>query len=233
MDFSIILCLVALLFLVVIFLRKDVVSILKGKKIAVLGARATGKTTLLNYISFGILLERYKQTIIPEEINLRLSKLSDELDIHLKKTTDVGGGKDDYPEWKKLFIDSNLVLYLVRADKLFQQDEKTKERVIEDAHQFYQWVKEIRSRKKNYYKLEKISKQFFIIGTHCDRDPNFLQLRDDNAGNYKEQFGNLEAVSEMIQALGGKRKVKVVLGSFENTDNADKLIKQIFRQVKK
>ena len=47
---------------------ENITYALKGKKIAVLGARAVGKTTLLTYMEKGILMERYKQTLDKQEI---------------------------------------------------------------------------------------------------------------------------------------------------------------------
>jgi GTPase SAR1 family protein len=40
----------------------------KGKKLAVLGARAVGKTSLLNFLRTGSVPSEYKQTVTPEKI---------------------------------------------------------------------------------------------------------------------------------------------------------------------
>lgn len=82
---------------------------LKGKKIAVLGTRRVGKTTLLKYMEKGILIERYNQTRDKNEIERTRIKL-DDLDILIKKTDDVSGGEKAYGVWEKLFKEADLVL---------------------------------------------------------------------------------------------------------------------------
>ncbi|MGL4503933.1 MAG: hypothetical protein ACRCU2_33030, partial [Planktothrix sp.] len=47
---------------------ENIVYSLKGKKIAVLGAKEVGKTTLFKYMEKGILIERYSQTASREDV---------------------------------------------------------------------------------------------------------------------------------------------------------------------
>ena len=76
------------------------VILLKGKKIAVLGARGSGKTTLLTFLSKGELTAESVQTIMPSSVSARRIALKD-LKLDLKETQDVPGGETHFDKWKK------------------------------------------------------------------------------------------------------------------------------------
>ena len=52
-------------------------------------------------------------------------------------------------------------------------------------------------------------------------------------GNYVDKFRTLPVVKKMTQLAGGGAKVKVALGSLATQNQAETLIKEIFRQVEK
>lgn len=198
---------------------ENITYALKGKKIAVLGARAVGKTTLLKYLEKGILIERYKQTLDKQEIERTRIKLG-ELDIRLNKTDDVSGDKAAYGAWKKLFEEADLVLYVIRTDMLLKHDSSTEKRAEDDLRQIQGWLKECDSKK-----------QFFIVGNHWDSDPDFKNLTPDQMGDYVDRFRLLPVVKKMTQLAGGAATVKVALGSLATERDSDILITAIFRQV--
>lgn len=200
---------------------ENITYALKGKKIAVLGARAVGKTTLLKYLEKGILIERYKQTLDKQEIDRTRIKLGD-LDIRLKKTDDVSGDKAAYGVWKNLFEEADLILYVVRTDMLLKHDSSTEKRAEDDLKQIQGWVKECNSKK-----------QFFIVGNHWDTDPDFKNLTSSQMGDYVDRFRVLPVVKKMTQLAGGAATVKVALGSLATEKDSDTLITTIFRQVEK
>jgi energy-coupling factor transporter ATP-binding protein EcfA2 len=200
---------------------ENITYTLRGKKIAVLGARAVGKTTLLKYMEKGILIEKYKQTLDKQEIERKRLKLGD-LDIWLKKTDDISGDKAAYGVWKKLFEEADLVLYVVRTDMLLKHDSDTEKRAEDDLRQVQSWIKECSSKK-----------QFFIVGNHWDSDPDFKDLTPDQMGNYVDRFRALPVVRRMTQLAGGAATVKVALGSLATEKDSDTLITTVFRQVEK
>jgi hypothetical protein len=199
---------------------EDIKFALDGKKIAVLGARAVGKTTLLTYLEKGILIEKYKQTLDRQEVERTRIKLS-ALDIRLKKTDDVSGDQSAYAAWKDLFDTSDLIFYIVRTDKLLKRDSTTEKRCEDDLKQIHGWIK------------SNSKQQIFIIGNHWDDDPEFKNLTDDIMGNYIDRFSALSVVKHMTQLAGGLHTVKVALGSLATQRDADNLITRIFHQVKK
>lgn len=61
---------------------------LKGKRLAVLGARAVGKTHLVRFLTSGSIPSEYKQTVAPEKASSRRFSLK-ELDLRIKDTLDI------------------------------------------------------------------------------------------------------------------------------------------------
>jgi hypothetical protein len=55
-----------------------------------------------------------------------------DLELRLKETLDLPGGKVAYPEWKRLHNEADVVLYLLRADKILAGDFEVEERVQAD-----------------------------------------------------------------------------------------------------
>lgn len=198
-----------------------IVIALEGKKLAVLGERRVGKTVLIKFLTTGTIPEKYEQTIAREKTVARRFKLKD-LSLSIKASNDVPGSKDDYAVWKSITDDADIVLYLLRIDKLMKGDRNTEERVERDIQQVVRW-------------LEKKPKKFplFIIGTHCDlTKPDLTKLPEDQIGDYQDQVRQMPFF-RYIELLGrkGEGEVKVVLGSLKCKSDTKKLVFQIFREV--
>jgi hypothetical protein len=200
---------------------ETIIYALKGKTIVVLGARSVGKTTLLKYMEKGIPGGEYKQTLGKQEIK-RTHITLNTLNIRLKKTNDVSGDKAAYGVWKKLFKEADLVLYVIRTDRLLEHDSDMERRAEDDLKQIHDWIKEYNSRK-----------QFFIVGNHWSSDSVFKNLTPDKIGDYEDRFRKLPVVKKMTQLAGGNTVVKFALGSLATEKDSDNLIEAIFRQVEK
>jgi len=197
----------------------DIIVALKGKKLAVLGAREVGKTHLINFLSTGSIPTEYRQTAGAVETPKRRFQLK-ELDLKLKETLDVAGDKGAYAEWKKLFDEADVVFYLLMADRLFVGDAKVEVRVRDDLKHIGEWL-EARSPRP----------RFFIIGTHCDLDDEFLALSADRIGSYRDKFQELPVVKELVARGGGHSQTKVILGSMKTIQDTEKLVYGLFLQV--
>ena len=197
----------------------DIVVAVKGKQFAVLGARGVGKTHLIKFLTSGSIPSEYKQTVAPEKASARRFKLKD-LDLKVKETLDVSGDKAAYAEWKDLHDKSDFVFYLLRADRLIAGDANVEGRVRDDLRHIGGWL-DARSPRPG----------FFIIGTHCDFDPEFAGLSPDKIGDYVDRFRKLPIVSELVARGGGAHEVKVVLGSMKTVQDTEALVYQIFMQV--
>lgn len=200
----------------------DVIVALKGKRLAVLGARGVGKTHLIKFLTSGSIPAEYKQTVAPEKAASRRFQLRD-LDLKVKDTLDVSGDKAAYAEWKELHDKADVVFYLLRADRLIAGDADVEGRVRDDLRHIEGWLKEREGRASR--------PRFFIIGTHCDFDSEFLGLSFDKIGDYIDKFRKLPIVSELVARGGGTQQAKVVLGSMKSVQDTEALVHQIFKQV--
>lgn len=197
----------------------SIVLALQGKRLAVLGARGVGKTHLIKFLTTGSIPTEYKQTVAPEKAPGRRFQLKD-LNLLVKDTLDVSGDKAAYAEWKQLHDQADFVFYLLRADLLILGDAKIEARVRDDIRHIGGWLEARQTRPR-----------FFIIGTHCDRDPEFKNLTESNIGDYVDKFRKLPIVSEIVTRSGGAEQTKVVLGSMKTIQDTEALIYQVFTQV--
>lgn len=198
----------------------------KGKKLAVLGARGVGKTHLIEFLTTGSLPTEYKQTLVSEETSSRRFSLKDrfslkELNLNVKATLDLSGSKDAYGEWRKLHDEADIVLYLLRADRLIASDREVEDRTRKDIQQISGWLDARSSRPPH----------FFIIGTHCDLDPKFQSTAPGKLGDYKDKFCQLPIVKELVDRAGGTQQAKIALGSMKTVEDTQLLVCQVFMQV--
>ena len=198
-----------------------IVTQLKGKKIAILGARGVGKTTLISFLTTGCIPESSKQTIRTEKAKGRRFSLRD-LDLKIKDTRDLPGGPDAYAEWKELFDEADVVFYLLRIDKLVESDAEAENRVRRDMKQIEMWLKDQSS----------LPRLFFIIGTYGDlANPDLTTLPENEQGNYQDEIRALPIIQECVQRAGGSHNTKVVLGSMKSKGETEALVFGIFSQV--
>ena len=197
----------------------DIVVALRGKQLAVLGARGVGKTHLVKFLTTGAIPVEYKQTVAPEKTSSNRFFLKD-LDLKVKDTLDLSGDKAAYGEWKDLHDKADVVFYLLRADRLIEGDRVVEKRVRDDVRHISEWLDARNSRPL-----------FFIIGTHCDFDDEFQSTPADKIGNYVDKFRQLPIVSELVARAGGAQRAKVVLGSMKTVQDTEALVYQVFMQV--
>ena len=194
----------------------NIVIALKGKKLAILGARQTGKTHMLQFLMSGSIPIKYKGTQGATKTAQRRFKLQD-LQLNLTKTVDVPGDDSGYGEWKTIHDESDIVFYLVRADHLIARNPSTEARVIKDLKHISGWLDKRMPRPS-----------FCIIGTHCDLDPAYRTLTDANKGEYQDRFRKLPVMQELIKRGGGSQQAKVILGSMETIKDTESLLYEVF-----
>jgi|SRR5471030_833950 len=211
-----------------------VVIKLQGKRVVILGARAVGKTHLISFLSTGTLPLAYKQTLVSEKVPARRVSLGD-LDLRLTATTDVSGDKSAYGVWRELVLGcparkgkvkveaADVVIYLLRADRILGKDISTEVRVRADIKHIAEWLKEAGQNRAR--------PQFIIAGTHCDMDPDYSALTGETQGDYSDKFSQLAFVQNMILSAGGTALVKLALGSMATRAGTEELTTLIFKQA--
>ena len=202
----------------IVFKWDELIVALKGKRLAILGARGVGKTHIVKFLSTGSIPAEYKQTVAPEKASSRRFQLKD-LDLKVRDSLDVSGDKAAYGEWKELHDQADVVFYLLRADRLVACDRDVESRVRDDMKHIGIWLESRNPRPR-----------FFIIGTHCDLDSEFRTTSADNIGDYVDKFQRLRIVQEFVARTGGTQQSKVVLGSMKTLQDTEALVYQIFMQ---
>lgn len=197
---------------------RKIVSLLKGKKIAVLGAQGVGKTHLITFLTSGVITEEYIQTLAPTSVQGRKFDLR-ELSLKFRETIDVPGGQVAYAVWKDLFDDADLVFYLFRVDKIKSGDPETIRRIQQDTRQIRQWIDE---KKRDHPTV-------IAIGTFCDFDPDYRSLTLSTKGNYQESFMRLDVIRQVVRNINAEWWV---LGSMENIINTEDLAYRLFNTIK-
>lgn len=197
----------------------DLMITLKGKRLAILGARGVGKTHLIQFLSSGTIPDAYRQTEGAKKSLARRFQLKD-LDLKIKDTLNVAGDKSAYSLWKRIHDEADFVFYLLRADRLIAGDSKVESRIREDMRHIGDWLKACKN-----------PPCLFIIGTHCDFDPAFSKLTPNTVGDYVDNFRKLPTIVEIVARAGGTQNVKVTLGSMKTIQDTEALVYETFSQI--
>jgi hypothetical protein len=196
----------------------DIVRKLTGKRIAILGERGVGKTTMYTFLSSGTLPEKYELTEgIGVRVHGRRFELRD-LKLVIKDGRDVPGSTDAVKYlslWKKTVEDSDIIVLMVRADKLTQEDRACTDLAVSDARHIAEWRR---------------GQDCFVVGTHFDLLPEFASLTDKTSAQFLDRFRAIDSVQEIRRTLGLPPE-RVLLGSQKTTDHTGLLVAQMFRAI--
>lgn len=188
----------------------SIVITLKGKKVAVLGERYSGKTTLLEFLTKGELPQEYVQTLLTESVKGKRLAMGD-LKLDLKETSDVSGSRDAIEEWRKLHNTSDIVLYLVNAKDMDIQ------RVKRDLGKIESW-RNIQGKKP----------KFLVIVTHLDLDPVYMETPASRMGEYRDRFVAEKLDPGLVEL---SERPQIIMGSLQNNDSAAKVVAQFIKLV--
>ena len=201
-------------------LWQGIVVRLAGKRIAILGASAAGKTRFINFLQ--------TKTVPPPgtENPTKLERVpGTSLDIGgisivLAPNEDVSGHDSHYVEWEDIVNNSVFIIYLFRADKLNQNDTKVIQRIKDDMLAIRGWSKS----------------RIVMVGTHTDKDSEFAHLSkgyDDQYRTYTDKLTENQVIAEAISIAGGPKECKVVAGSMLDADLAAALVTDAFKVIDK
>ena len=191
---------------------------MKGKSVAVLGERSSGKTTLAEFLSSGEIHEKYEQTLQESTLTGRTMKLGD-LELEIQDINDVPGDKDFYNYWKTACLRSDFIFYLARADKVLSSS-KTRDRIFNDIRHIKDWL------------VEHPEKRMVFIGTHCDLIPHFSSIKPDKLGDFQDAFFRNNEMRD-VAILLREAQCSMILGSLRPERDLQILVHQVFRQIVK
>ena len=197
-----------------------ILKILKGKTLAVLGERKVGKSCLIEFLTKGSIPKNYKQDSYAREVSGRRIQLR-ELELYIPELTDLPGPTDQLHDWREITNEADIVLYLLRVDKLMKGDSNTEKRVEQDMRQISRWL---RDKPKDF--------PLFIIGTHCDlTNPDLTALPADRIGDYGDKVRSMPIFRKIELLGGGSSKVQFVFGSLKSEASTEELVYQLFYQI--
>lgn len=188
-----------------------------GKCIAILGERGVGKTTMYRFLSNGTLPEKYELTEASGvKMQGRRFSLKD-LNLVIKDGRDVPGSTVDLKYlslWKRTVEESDIVIFMIRADKLAGEDTACFELAMSDARHIKKWCSK---------------QQCFVVGTHFDLVPGYCSVTDaEEAKQFVERFRALESVKKILRALDLPPE-RVLAGSQKSSEETGVIVAQIFQ----
>jgi GTPase SAR1 family protein len=188
-------------------------------RIAVLGARYSGKTTLINsWRGEWVGDEADPGRTQAPRIYSKIKLIVEGVRITFKNVADVAGAIDAWPVWEDRTKESKYVLYLVDARALAGDLDRLKgrdwHRLEDDAGLVGSWLGE------GHPKL------CLLVVTHTDED-----ARREELGEAKYLELVKAQVDPLIIKLGGPRKVHIAVGSLKTLGSAEAVTSSIVREI--
>src|ERR1700733_2266993 len=114
---------------------------IRGHKLAVLGERAVGKTHLQTFLRDGKIPTVYGQTLGQHSLRPGRAQLwtfesmagATQAKLYLRAGYDVPGAAEAVAAWGEVLQTASVLLYLFRADQLYDGDRAHTQRMLEDA----------------------------------------------------------------------------------------------------
>lgn len=150
-----------------------------GKKIAMIGPRGAGKTTLRQLFTDGSQPLDPEQTAGPERVKGSRKGLGPTV----KGGTDLPGGASYYDEWKEAIEESDIVIYLFDAHQA-RTSEQYRLAINNDRLAMQKWGVWDR-------------KNLYLVGTHTDTDPD-----------YTSRAAYTDTISDIDTIIAMKTKIK-------------------------
>ena len=190
----------------IISLLKEMFKKDKGKRFTILGERASGKTTLHYFLTNGeIYFGEYKQTTREKtpKNTLRL----EELELIVEESVDIGGARDMRDQWERLIRESDVVCYLIRGDKVYENDKSYIELVRDH-------IAQILPDKEGDYPL-------YLLITHLDKIPQYTEKSDV----VKERIG------ETLKTSAFRKGTMALYGSLKTQEETEQLAHQLMYDI--
>jgi len=189
-----------------------------GKRVAILGRQAVGKTTLLSLLMGEDMSESRKTTVDPTTggtFEFQIGKKT----VRFRVRHDQPGWapENSYKGWNEEFGDADFVLYLFRADLIARGDRGTVALVEQDLNQFKSWL----SRTGAGVPAPKI----ILVGTWADQSPDFAR----DAAKFTSRIRKARPIKLGAVKLN---KADLVVGSLSAEEHSAKLIASLGEYVR-
>lgn len=180
-----------------------------GKRIAVLGSREVGKSTLFEFLQNQKidLSKKYEQTRSVRKID-NIEVNIDGASLRISTSYDVGGGEISHLSWVDQIKESDYIFYLLDANKVMKSD---KIHISEIKKDMAAIQKQIASH---------ANKRIFLIATKSDCHHQY------KTSGFEDKLMNRPIILETRLNLGGTDRCKLIVGSLSSTNEAKNLVKQ-------
>jgi GTPase SAR1 family protein len=178
-----------------------------GKNLAILGAKAVGKTTLQMFIRKGVVINNYDATPILKELPMGTYG-GTKFKFFIKSGKDTGGDEAFREVWRTIFLESDICFYLYDAHNVSLGTRAIFRQIEYHLYMLNHW-------------REHHSIQIFVIGTFADLLPSKLSLAEYEDRQY-----------DALQSALYKGKIErrhFMIGSLENEGEAASLVERIVK----
>ena len=192
------------------FVSAAIIDSLKdNRRFAILGDSASGKTTLLNFLTEGeVHMGEYKQTENEEYTKKNTLKLKDEKLI-VEEGVDIGGADEHRNQWEGLIEKANVVCYLIRGDRVFAQKKDYISLINEHISLILDFKKE--------------EQKLYLLITFLDVIPQYLE----DADTVKKQ------INDTLKTSAFRKGTKVIYGSLGTKESAENLVYRLIKDISK
>jgi hypothetical protein len=210
-----------------------IIGTLRGHKLAVLGEREVGKTHLQTFLRTGKIPTAYLQTVTQTSLRPGRAHLmafenmekATQAKIAIKTSDDVQGAAEATAAWKEVIDEASILIYLFRADHIWDGDEYHAKRVRDDA----KLISDIVRRDSLGFKAAA------LVGTHYDLVPGY-RGPDSGSAFYKfhMEIENAPVIQESLLLLsnvtngGTSGPPGLVVGSMKDWASTQELAFRLF-----
>lgn len=181
-----------------------------GKRVAILGARQVGKTTLLRYLRDGVLGQQPEDTAA-SDFGGKFDMEIDGSVATFEVPRDVPGHQElGFHDWREASRDADYLWYLFRADRFLEEDREYLQTVQTHLVLLAIWLDEL---KPNGPKV-------LFIGTHADVD-----------GGSAQETERVVHGSDVLKFGAARLGAKTILGSLSVERDARRLKDRLGRAL--
>lgn len=194
---------------------ENILILLKGKNVAILGAHETGKTTLHKFLRYGEIVFEHNPTK-KKKVKGKRFQLND-LELILKEGTDIGGVNDYLKDWKEIVSTSEICFYLFDANKVYNSDFEYIDKISTHLSHISGWIKEF-----------KISPKFYIIGTFADYIEEYNKLTKSETQIFEQKIREKIKIAYLKVEISAS---SIFIGSLKDQNSIEKLLIEVLNQI--
>lgn len=179
---------------------------LKRQSFCILGERASGKTVLHHFLSHGeIFVGKYEQSIKnkTKKNTLRLKDCK----FRVAESEDIGGSETFRNQWKELIQNSDHVCYIVRGDKIYNDDGSYSSKILDHINQILDF--------------KQSEKKLYIIVSHLDKIENYKENREKI----------FQSIENKLKTTIYKKGTQVIYGSLKGEQETKKVVEELISNI--